>query len=40
VFFDEEKTSETYGEQLTHCSHCGRLLERKTLKATTPSLLP
>jgi hypothetical protein len=40
VFFDEEKTNETYGEQLTHCPHCGRLLERKALKVTTPSLRP
>ncbi len=40
VFFDDEKTSETYAEQLTHCPECGRLLERKTLRATTPSLLP
>jgi hypothetical protein len=40
VFFDDEKTSETYGEELTHCPECGRSLERKALRATTPSLLP
>ena len=40
VFFDDEKTSETYAEQLTHCRGCGRALERKGLRATTPSLLP
>ena len=40
VFFDEEKVSETHGERLTHCPHCGRLLERKILKATNSSLLP
>ena len=40
VFFDDEKTSETYAEQLTHCPECGRSLERKALRATTPSLLP
>jgi hypothetical protein len=40
VFFDDEKTSESYGEELTHCPECGRLLERKGLRARTPSLLP
>jgi hypothetical protein len=40
VFFDDEKTSETYAEQLTHCPGCGRSLERKALRATIPSLLP
>jgi hypothetical protein len=40
VFFDDEKTSETYTEQLTHCPECGRSLERKGLRLTTPSLLP
>jgi hypothetical protein len=40
VFFDDEKTSETYAEQLTHCPGCGRSLERKALRTTTPSLLP
>jgi hypothetical protein len=40
VFFDDEKTSETYAEQLTHCPGCGRSLERKALRETTPSLLP
>jgi hypothetical protein len=37
VFFDDEKTSETYAEQLTHCPDCGRSLERKALRVTTPS---
>jgi hypothetical protein len=32
VFFDDEKTSETYAEQLTHCRGCGRSLERKALR--------
>jgi hypothetical protein len=40
VFFDDEKASESYAEQLTHCRGCGRSLERKALRATTPSLLP
>jgi hypothetical protein len=40
VFFDDEKKSETYAEQLTHCPECGRSLERKGLRVTTPSLLP
>jgi hypothetical protein len=40
VFFDDEKTSETYAEELTHCPECGRSLERKGLRATAPSLLP
>ena len=40
MFFDAEKTSETYGEELTHCPKCGRSLERKGLRATSPSLLP
>jgi hypothetical protein len=40
VFFDDEKTSQTYADQLTHCPECGRSLERKGLRATTPSLLP
>ena len=24
VFFDDQKTSETYGEELTHCGGCGK----------------
>ena len=40
VFFNDEKTSETYAEQLTHCRGCGRALERKGTRATSPSLLP
>jgi hypothetical protein len=33
VFFDDEKTSETYAEQITCCPGCGRPLERKELRA-------
>src|SRR5215204_5440022 len=39
VFFDDEKTSETYAEQLTHCPGCGRSLERKALRGTSAYLL-
>ena len=35
VFFDDDNTSETYTEQVTHCPGCGRLLDRKTLKAAS-----
>ena len=28
VFFDDEKTSETYAEQVERCPACGRGLER------------
>jgi hypothetical protein len=35
VFFDDNNTSETYTEQVTHCPGCGRPLDRKTLKATS-----
>ena len=38
VFFDDEKTSETYAEHITHCPGCGRQLERKNLRATVPSV--
>jgi len=31
VFFDYEKTSETYAEQVENCPACGRRLERKNL---------
>jgi hypothetical protein len=36
VFFDDDQTSETYSEQVTNCPGCGRLLDRKNLKATSP----
>ena len=36
VFFDDDETSETYAEQVTHCPGCGRLLERKNLKGSSP----
>ncbi len=39
VFFDDEKTSETYAEQLTHCRGCGRSLERKGLGRPLPYFL-
>jgi hypothetical protein len=35
VFFDDDNDSETFAEQVTHCPGCGRLLDRKTLKATS-----
>ena len=31
VFFDDEKTSQTYAEQLTHCPGCQRPLVRADL---------
>jgi hypothetical protein len=37
VFFDDEKTSETYAEQVERCLGCGRRLERKDLMATHPA---
>lgn len=33
VFFDDLATSKTRGERLTHCTGCGRQLERKDLMA-------
>ena len=33
VFYDDLETNETYTENITHCTACGRLLERKILKA-------
>jgi hypothetical protein len=36
VFFDDDNTSETFTEQVTHCSGCGTPLDRKTLKVTSP----
>jgi hypothetical protein len=35
VFFDDEKTSETYAEQITRCPGCGKTLERKEMRAAT-----
>jgi hypothetical protein len=32
VFFDDDQTSETYGEQVESCPACGRRLERKDLR--------
>jgi hypothetical protein len=31
LFFDDEKSSETYSEQITRCRGCGRTLEHKEL---------
>ena len=31
VFFDDEKTSETYAEEIERCPACGRGLERKEM---------
>jgi hypothetical protein len=35
VFFDDDETSETYSEQVTHCPGCGRTLVRKNLRAVS-----
>jgi hypothetical protein len=40
IFFDDLETSETHGEQLTHCPGCGRRLERRKLKAVGSRLDP
>jgi hypothetical protein len=37
VFFDDDKTSETYAEQVTHCRGCGNTLERKEMRAAVLS---
>ena len=37
VFFDDEKTSETYAEQVESCPVCGRRLEHEELIATPPA---
>ena len=36
MFFDDEKTSETYAEQITLCPGCGKTLERKELRIAAP----
>jgi hypothetical protein len=36
VFFDDEKSSETYAEQVEHCPGCGTQLERKNLTMMHP----
>jgi hypothetical protein len=36
VFFDDDETSETYAEQVTHCPGCGTPLERKNMKTVSP----
>ena len=37
VFFDDEKASETYAEQITRCPGCGKTLERKQMKSAVHS---
>jgi hypothetical protein len=37
VYFDDEKTSETYAKQIMHCPGCGKTLERKELRAAASS---
>jgi hypothetical protein len=37
VFFDDEKTSETYAEQITRCPGCGKTLERNEMRAAVHS---
>jgi hypothetical protein len=37
VFFDDEKTSETYAQQITRCPGCGKTLERTEMKAAVHS---
>jgi hypothetical protein len=31
VFFDDDRSSETYAEQVERCSACGRRLEQKVM---------
>ena len=31
VFFDDDRTSETYAEQIERCPACGRRLEREEM---------
>ena len=38
VFFDEHKTSVSYGKQVTYCPECGRQVERKSLMVIDRSL--
>jgi hypothetical protein len=38
VFFDEHKTSVSYGKQVTYCPECGRQVERKNLMEIDRSL--
>jgi hypothetical protein len=35
VFFDDEETSETFAEQVTHCPGCRRQLERKNMRTVS-----
>jgi hypothetical protein len=36
VFFDDDKRSETYAEQVEHCLRCGKQLQRKNLTLMHP----
>lgn len=38
VYFDDDKRSETYTEQVENCPECGKRLERKDLMATHSAL--
>ena len=38
VFFDEHKSSVSYGKQVTYCPECGRQVERKNLMMINRSL--
>jgi hypothetical protein len=35
VFFDDDRSSETYAEQVEHCPACGRRLEQKVMARTS-----
>lgn len=37
MFYDDEKTSESYTEQITRCPGCGKTLERKELRVAVTS---
>jgi hypothetical protein len=33
VFYDNDKTSDTYAQKVTRCRRCGKTLERKKLRS-------
>jgi hypothetical protein len=33
MFFDNDKTSETYAQRVTRCRGCGKTLEREELRS-------
>lgn len=37
MFFDDEKTSETYSERIGHCPGCGKVFERKEMLPSSAS---